>query len=787
MKRILVVSIVVSSITGCSFLIDSSQYVGTGDGGGGQHDAGVRDGGAGDGGARDAGALDGGLPPDVVIGTSILRFVSATDETPVPEDLSTYEIQALIPDPAEPSGFRVQDGQGFANGTFRIEGVPPGTFYLRLLNTGQSSVTYYVTDEHVLDLGDFRGGRTDAVDVVGRQQLELHLTSMQPWAAGDEIILEEFNTASEEWDIQDILMPPPTRGMTELQATHDWGCTSGYCYAHRPSNRPALIDSSKGDRLYVNHVGASVARDDFGRLQTVRRVVDLAVFDGITMTPGETTTLDLAFTANTPTITLDFTFDRASFDANYTDGRSRFSEAFSAIWVGPSVDREILISPPVAQASYDDWSGPAPRRSTVTIQYGDPYPSEWPRWLYQGYNRRRWYRLPGTTNPGAFQFGTARSQALPSLIPARPVFAPPTDILVAGADATEGGRLAFDRRTPVAIEWAPVGAARYYEVRVYKVYADGPRNRFEGVSILRTESTSLTLPVDAFGAAEYVFFSVEAVQDHGEYARGVLRRHFPPVEAGVTTGMFRLSATCGDGDVDPGEDCDPGDTATADCDIDCTTPVCGDGLHNALAGEQCDTVVATSSCDDDCTLPVCGDGYRNPSTEDCDDGNTMNDGNGCSATCVSNASCGDGAVQSAIEACDDGNNTDDGNGCDARCQAVNNCGDGVVEGATGPDGQPLEQCDSGGVDTTSCNGGWCSTPACGDGYFNSAAEVCDTGGDSPTCDWDCTPVICGDGHVNASVEPCDDGNANDGDGCDHACQIEAGYVCSGEPSSCSPA
>ena len=43
---------------------------------------------------------------------------------------------------------------------------------------------------------------------------------------------------------------------------------------------------------------------------------------------------------------------------------------------------------------------------------------------------------------------------------------------------------------------------------------------------------------------------------------------------------------------------------------------------------------------------------------------------------------------------------------------------------------------------------------------------------------------CGDGNIVAGIETCDDGNTEDGDGCNSACQIELGSVCSGTPSNC---
>lgn len=48
------------------------------------------------------------------------------------------------------------------------------------------------------------------------------------------------------------------------------------------------------------------------------------------------------------------------------------------------------------------------------------------------------------------------------------------------------------------------------------------------------------------------------------------------------------------------------------------------------------------------------------------------------------------------------------------------------------------------------------------------------------------PAVCGDGVIEAP-EGCDDGNSAARDGCGSTCQVEANWVCSGQPSVCSPA
>jgi cysteine-rich repeat protein len=65
-----------------------------------------------------------------------------------------------------------------------------------------------------------------------------------------------------------------------------------------------------------------------------------------------------------------------------------------------------------------------------------------------------------------------------------------------------------------------------------------------------------------------------------------------------------------------------------------------------------------------------------------------------------------------------------------------------------------------------------SGPQCGNNIVETG-ENCDTGGDSATCDGDCTFVVCGDGRHNVPAgEGCDDANTTSGDGCSSSCVIE---------------
>ena len=104
-------------------------------------------------------------------------------------------------------------------------------------------------------------------------------------------------------------------------------------------------------------------------------------------------------------------------------------------------------------------------------------------------------------------------------------------------------------------------------------------------------------------------------------------------------------ARCGDGFVDMQgpvvEVCDDGNTIDTDgCRNNCTptTTTCGNGMVNP--GEQCDSGgVNTPTCDSDCTSSSCGDGHWNPAAnEECDEGpNNGNPSGCCTSLCRINA------------------------------------------------------------------------------------------------------------------------------------------------------
>jgi cysteine-rich repeat protein len=172
---------------------------------------------------------------------------------------------------------------------------------------------------------------------------------------------------------------------------------------------------------------------------------------------------------------------------------------------------------------------------------------------------------------------------------------------------------------------------------------------------------------------------------------------------------------CGNGLLSPGEACDDGNSVGGDgCSADCKR--IEPGWRCRVPGKPCMQACTPDAggCADQQTTAVCGNGVVEPG-EECDEGN--DDGNdtsktphngdgrygGCTSACTWGTYCGDGVVNGP-EACDDGLANGDlygKPGCTFACTKAGYCGDGIVDIDLGD-----EECDLGAQ-----NGDPCTTAA----------------------------------------------------------------------------
>lgn len=241
------------------------------------------------------------------------------------------------------------------------------------------------------------------------------------------------------------------------------------------------------------------------------------------------------------------------------------------------------------------------------------------------------------------------------------------------------------------------------------------------VSPSSVQPQSYSLPHSALPAQEYPLLDqlpssqlpVEPFIYSAASSSQPVQRLLPPRSAAVRRAMgvqpalpvrrgipLQALATCGNGRLDIGEECDDGNAIPGDgCTDRCTVAECGNGILER--GEECDdgtrnSDVLPDSCSTRCFLPRCGDGLVDAAFgELCDNGpnNSYSMPNACRPNCVP-AHCMDGTLDSGEE-CDDGNAFDN-DGCSTRC-TLPVCGNGVRERG--------EACD----DANAINGDGCSS------------------------------------------------------------------------------
>ena len=205
--------------------------------------------------------------------------------------------------------------------------------------------------------------------------------------------------------------------------------------------------------------------------------------------------------------------------------------------------------------------------------------------------------------------------------------------------------------------------------------------------------------------------------------------------------------------------------AATSCDAGAVEVGCGNQIVEA--SEACDEAGAsTATCDSDCTAVTCGDGTLNTAAgEECEDSNTTA-GDGCSATCTTEAgttvTCGNSIIQ-ATETCDDGNTTS-GDGCSSECATETEglttdnpdvdffaLTIGEVVSLVAPSPGAVASVSALGLDVAAsedtCDCTWSVTPT-----------TIGTFSDSATCATDLTPAEAGDGSLSVVVDCGADGS-----------------------------
>jgi hypothetical protein len=372
----------------------------------------------------------------------------------LPTDLSTSIIQALIPDDS-PSGHRLANGRGDANGGFQIDDVPDGITYTLRINDD-----YYVTDQHVIELRTEAGTRCVPRPVLTSSStpVTFQLTGMTPFSENDSASDQLFVDAPSVGYFSDGFASEVRAGDTSIDTVYDW--QNGFDGA-------PLVDARLGDELFVVHLRVDKVRDpNTQRTHQGLHIVDVFHAADVTLHDGAPATITGAFQPAPLTRTASFSLDRSLFDAGY-DGTSVPTSTFVDFLAFPRADD---IVEALAEFRFTDVSRSTSLVETIAdYRFSDPFPASWQHAVDIVHFRRRYVQLPSSTGVGfttVLQMHAEQQVADTGSISTLPIVLPPGGAKIRGVDLTLGGNVAFDGHRPVNVTWNAVPSSTYYRLEV---------------------------------------------------------------------------------------------------------------------------------------------------------------------------------------------------------------------------------------------------------------------------------------------------------------------------------
>lgn len=403
------------------------------------------------------------------------------------DDLSTLNIGAWVPT-ADGTGFEYRAGTGYPDGTFFIPDVQRTPY---LLQVGTTSYTWTTSRTHELSRTVL--GRPFVEPLPQGLLLDLQLSGLTPWRATDDL---QFHAPASGLGYFSVGCASPAfpaqEGNGFISGTLEYAESLQGC-----GNTVTRFDSTRGDRFYATHMESRVAPGSDANVQEVRQALMTQSLPEIT--PG---TFQLAGTMSPlPLMRQPMDFRVSEFEAQVLAAHPNAQLTTNNLNIGTLQGYKefgTYIGWPDLALAFD--STPGQGDSLLTLEYGDPYPTSWTRFVYASASASVYYtatKPDGTASaPRALSVNVTTHEPLrPGTVHLlRPQIGPPQNLKINGLPATTN--LPPVGPSPL-VTWSPptLGTAARYQVRLHRFTASstGSTSRVT-LATFNTTEPQLRLP-----------------------------------------------------------------------------------------------------------------------------------------------------------------------------------------------------------------------------------------------------------------------------------------------------
>jgi hypothetical protein len=479
-----------------------------------------------------------------VSGYEYTTYIESTKVTNVPKDLTTAGIAALVP---QTNGtFTTIQGRGNADGTFVIDNVPNGTYYLRAGNK------YFVTDAESFDLTSAIGGRPNvAVAAPGTGIDLMSVTNMNAWTADDH--LEVVAPGADTWWFELQATYPITLGATSL---------TNYAFTSQDAAGNATPNLIANDQVGITQLQAKIEPVTQLVYSAQTKFAQLPLFTQTNGTTAQVTAfpfVDVPQTAMT-----DAPFRGTLWDEvlGY-DGVNLSSLNPQAAHFAAGDAYGVFVHAQLGGALYGQY-GATQDFMYATIPHGQDVPLAglsfgtmtlpglWASLVSADVVAGVSYFYPGTSMPAGNRVGMRQTALLATVTPDffLPRFGPVRAPRIDGLDLFQSQ---MDKvSTTPTISWQPptVGKPTMYEITISELTANGTSTVKTQVATIATTSTSVIVPPGILMVGHYYALTIAAETTPNPSAP--YRRRLPDLFCNVASAMFVPTMEGMTGTVPPG-------------------------------------------------------------------------------------------------------------------------------------------------------------------------------------------------------------------------------------------